>query len=81
MTAAKVERTEAPATRGARVEVNEPGIRAWTGTVSSVKWSPVSGWWLDIERDDGDLTYIIPAEAVTLLPDDEKGESDDCTTG
>lgn len=44
--------------RGARVRVHEQGLREWEGTVTTVKPSRVSGWWMDVRRDDGD-TYAL----------------------
>ncbi len=38
--------------RGDRVLVREQGIQPWTGTVNAVKPSKVSGWWVDVDRDD-----------------------------
>ena len=50
---------EAPAlARGDEVEVREPGIRPWTGTVLSLKPSPRSGWWAEVRQDDGS-TWVV----------------------
>lgn len=44
--------------RGETVEVHEPGIRPWRGTVNAVKWSPASGWWCEVARE-GVGTWVI----------------------
>jgi hypothetical protein len=45
-----------------RVEVREQNIRPWLGVVISVRWSAVSGWWLDVERDDSDrAVWVVQA--------------------
>jgi hypothetical protein len=69
----------APLARGARVIVRELGIAAWQGTVRAVKPSSVSGWWAEIERDDGSGYWSImlgstqveeiAPEAPELAPD------------
>lgn len=48
-----VEKTPEPCKRGQEILVQEPNIRPWRGTVLSMKWSPVSGWWIDVRREDG----------------------------
>lgn len=58
------ERIPSPLDRGDQVEVTEPGIRPWTGVVTSVKWSPVSGWWADIDSGQG-RTVIVGLEGHT----------------
>lgn len=54
-----LERTEPRHSPKDEVIVTEDGIRPWSGVVSTVKWSPVSGWWYDIRRDDDGLTLVI----------------------
>ena len=61
----RVELGEAPFKRGQRVTVHEEGIRPWSGSVLSVKPSPVSGWWLEVDQDDGTGCWIIRAADVT----------------
>lgn len=51
--------------RGALVLVSELGIKPWIGQLLSLKFSPVSGWWAEVRRDDG-ATFSIPADVVTL---------------
>lgn len=55
--------TPAPFARGDRVEVAEEHLTDWRGTVGSVKFSPVSGWWLEVEDEDG-TTWSVPAGKV-----------------
>jgi hypothetical protein len=51
-----------------RVEVREQGIRPWYGVVISVKWSAVSGWWLDVERDDSDrAVWVVQAVLARVV--------------
>lgn len=52
--------------RGDEVVVDEPGIRPWTGVVTAVKHSPVSGWYVEIRRGD-EGTYVMPAHVVHPL--------------
>lgn len=51
--------------RGDEVAVTEEGIGTWSGTVGSVKGSLVSGWWLEVEREDG-ITFTVHARRVEL---------------
>lgn len=44
--------------RGDEVRVRENGMRPWSGEVRSVKWSAVSGWWCEVEREDG-ITFSV----------------------
>jgi hypothetical protein len=40
--------------RGDRVRVTEAGIEPWRGIVNAIKFSKVSGWWVEVERaEDG----------------------------
>ena len=58
---------DAPFVRNARVTVEQPGIRPWSGIVRTVKRSKRTGWWVEIERDDTNHEcYIVAAERVTL---------------
>lgn len=50
-----------------RVEVTEENIRPWTGTVTSVKQSQLSGTWLEVRRDDDGMTYGVPENLVREL--------------
>jgi len=59
--------TDPPMARGDRAQVHEVNIAPWEGEVLSVKWSPQSGWWVDVRQDDGG-TWTLRAEDVTLLP-------------
>lgn len=63
------ERTEPRFARGARVRIEEENIRPWTGEVRSVKWSPVSGWWLEVQEDEGPGTYVV---VETLAGEEER---------
>lgn len=47
-----------------RVEVTEENIRPWSGTVTSVKQSQLSGTWLEIRRDDDGMTYGVHEDLV-----------------
>lgn len=41
-------------------------IRLWAGFVLSVKWSPVSGLWVDVQREDAQpLTWSLTADLVS----------------
>jgi hypothetical protein len=67
-TRSKPVHTEQPFARGVEVEVTEENIRPWRGVVRAVKWSHLSGWWVEIERDD-DITLSIPAGQVHTVQD------------
>lgn len=55
----KVVRTPVPAQRGDRVEIREKGISPWCGMVAAVKWSSVSGWWLEVQREEDGVTWHV----------------------
>ena len=66
-------RTAPPITGRSEVEVTEPGIRTWTGIAMTAKFSPVSGWWLEVRREgEGIFTRVVHSDYVTVL-----GEVDD----
>lgn len=53
MTAAKtLDKTDAPVERGDEIELFD-GLRWVRATVLSVKWSAVSGWWIEATCDAG----------------------------
>ena len=52
-----------PCEPGDIVIVHEAGISDRLGTVRSVKWSFATGWWADVEYDDG-MTWSIPAQFI-----------------
>ncbi len=52
--------------RGTRVLVSEQGIRPWTGIVGSRKVSPLTGWWLEVRRDDDGMTYVVSGSIVQV---------------
>lgn len=67
--------------RGDRVVVTEQGIRPWTGDVGAIKHSTVSGWWLEIARDDDDgRTWQINARYVAshAFRDSDDDEDESC---
>jgi hypothetical protein len=68
---ATLTKTAAPFARGDLVEVREQGIRPWVGPVGAVKWSPVSGWWVEVRRE-GVGTYTIREDDLARA---EEGES------
>lgn len=68
MTKRQLERTEARFTRGQAVSVHEENRRPWAGVVRSVKWSPASGWWVEIAEDDTIATLAIPERFVAGEP-------------
>lgn len=37
------------------------------GQVIFVKWSNVSGWWLDVKREDNDKRYGMPVKFAELI--------------
>lgn len=39
--------------RGMRVAGHAPGLSDWVGTVKAVKYSMRSGWYVDIDDDEG----------------------------
>ena len=47
--------------RGDEVEVTEPGVRPWFGTVLAVK--PATPWRVEVRREDG-LAFSCSAEIV-----------------
>lgn len=49
--------------RGDTVTVAEENIRPWNGTVRSVKYSIVSGWWFEVLRDDG-MSWAVHSSIV-----------------
>lgn len=59
-----IEKGDPPFARRDRVTVTEQNITPWSGSVADVKWSPRSGWWVGIFRDD-DGYWVMPAAAVT----------------
>jgi hypothetical protein len=63
-----LEKTTTEFTEGARVCVREEGIAPWFGVVRNVKWSAVSGWWLDVTEDGTDnLVWIVKASDAELV--------------
>lgn len=54
----------APFDRGEDVVVTEEGIRPWGGTVLAVKWSPRSGWWCEVDREDGSGVWYVRSQEV-----------------
>jgi hypothetical protein len=70
--AEKIELGEAPFAKGDRVEISEEGIRPWAGTVTAVKPSFASGWWIEVLRDDGTGTWSISVVTdIRLLAKEE----------
>jgi hypothetical protein len=65
----QLERTPAPLARGQLVQVAEVNIRPWRAVVRGQKWSSVSGWWIDVEREDDKLTYSMRAALVQPIVD------------
>lgn len=53
--------------RGDRVVVTETGIRPWYGTVTTMKPSSVSGWWVDIRREDDGMTWQIQPGDIEVV--------------
>lgn len=39
----------------------------FTGQVLYAKWSNISGWWLDVLREDNGKTYNVPVKQVQAL--------------
>lgn len=64
MTATKLQPSAPPCERGDDVIVTEQGITPWRGVASFVKWSAVSGWWVEVRTDDG--TFVIRGADVEL---------------
>lgn len=60
-----IEHTPAPIERGDAVRVVEAGRRPWVGVAQAVKWSPVSGWWVDVAGPDG--TWVLHATDVEVV--------------
>jgi hypothetical protein len=52
--------------RGARVRASEPGVRAVSGDAIGIKWSSVSGYWVDV-RDDAGIVRGYPADQVKVV--------------
>ncbi len=50
--------------RGDEVTVTEENIRPWIGKVLTVKPSPKSGLWVEVQTDDGGV-WTIPAAKVS----------------
>ena len=44
--------------RGMPVVVDEQGIANWRGRAMTLKPSPKTGWWFEVEREDG-VTLVI----------------------
>jgi hypothetical protein len=65
-----IELGEAPFAKGDRVEILEAGIRPWQGRVAALKPSFVTGWWVDVVRDDDRMTWTVCATTtdIRLLP-------------
>jgi hypothetical protein len=65
-----MKRTETPEApelaRDDRVRVTEENIEPWLGTVNSIKLSKVSGWWIDVDRDDVGVWSICLATGTTV---------------
>lgn len=55
--------------RGDRVRVEEQGITPWFGIVNAVKPSSVSGWWVDVDRDDVGIWSICLNTTRVILMD------------
>ena len=51
--------------RGARVTAREQGIAPVAGEAIGIKWSHVSGYWVDVRDDDG-IVRGYPAELVEV---------------
>jgi hypothetical protein len=54
----------APVKAGALVQVREDGIEPWVGEAVAVKFSPVSGWRVDVRDPDDGGVWSVPAELV-----------------
>lgn len=39
------------------------------GQVVTSKWSNISGWWVDVKRDDNNKTYSMPVKFAQLVPE------------
>lgn len=52
--------------RGDRVQVTEENIAPWLGTVTAIKPSKVSGWWVDVDRDEVGVWSICLATGTTI---------------
>ena len=61
-----LERTDPRFSRKDDVRVEEEGIRPWEGIVTAVKWSPVSGWWLEVRRGD-EGTYVVHESMIEAV--------------
>lgn len=53
----------APLHRGDVVTVTEENIRPWTGVVLTVKPTPTSGWWIEVQHGDGGV-WTLPETRV-----------------
>lgn len=42
------------------------------GQVIFVKWSNISGWWLDVQREDNSKRYSVPEDYAKLISFDDK---------
>lgn len=58
------ERTPAKFRRGDRVVVEEPNIAPKTGVVGAAKFSPKSGWWVEVRLDEDGMTWSYPETRV-----------------
>jgi hypothetical protein len=61
---------------GDEVEVTEPGIRPWRGTVAARKWSSVSGWWIEVRRDGGPETWVMVDTLARKIGGTDDGSDD-----
>ena len=84
------ERTPAPFRRGDRVVVEEPNIAPKTGVVGAAKFSPKSGWWVEVRLDEDGITWTYPENRVRratpltvneLVDSFERGEWEPAGTG
>lgn len=60
----KLIRTPQPFHGGEVVVIDEPGIRPWTAKVEGVKWSHVSGWWVEVRREGEPGVWVMPLARV-----------------
>jgi hypothetical protein len=63
----------APCKRGDIVEVRPERIRPYRGTVTAVKPSQLSGWYVELRRHDDEMTWHVSADLVTVI-ETEGGE-------
>jgi hypothetical protein len=60
-----LEKFECRVPRGANVVAHEPGYPDVFGEAIGIKWSNVSGWWVEVRsEDEGVRTY--PADQVEV---------------